>query len=186
MLGYFIFISSSESCRCPKVLYTNYWSTTPYLKVNENDDKLEGLFSGIVTEMVHAACGFCPAYGDTKIDLKTNGKRSRAAKRGVLEVLADIDDVPQITFPLYGNPYMTKYMGDKAYINLVESPGIAFIATARSPGQAALNMIIAVLSTAPLMVMSACFAFISGFIIWLLVSKCNHALVAPSAGNPNS
>lgn len=166
------YLLSPESCRCPPVLYTNYWSTTPYLKVDKNN-KMEGLFSGIVTKMIHMACGFCPAYGDTKIDTTTNGKGSRAAKRGILEVLDDFDDIPQITFPIYGNPYITKYMGDNAYINLVQSPGIAFIATARPPGQAAMNMINAVMDTIPLMVMSSCFTFISGFIVWLLVSTSN-------------
>lgn len=164
---------SPESCRCPPILYTNYWSTTPYLKVNKHN-KMEGVFSGIVTKMIHTACGFCPAYGDTKIDITTNGKGRPAAKNGILEVLADIDDVPQITFPIYGNPYVTKYMGDKVYINLVQSPGIAFIATARLPGQAARNMITSVLETVPLIVLSACFAFISGFIVWVLVSKCKQ------------
>lgn len=120
--------------------------------------------------MVHDACGYCPAHGDTAIDTATNGKGERAAKRGILQVLDDMDDVPQITFPIYGNRYVTKFMGDNPYINLLESPGIAFIATARPPGKAALNMVMAVLGTAPLMVLSACFAFISGFIIWLLVS----------------
>ena len=146
------------------------------------DSTLEGLFSGIVTDMVHTACGFCPAYGDTTIDTSTNGNGGPAAKKGILEVLADIDEVPQITFPIYGNPYITKYMGDKAYINLVQSPGIAFIATARPPGTAAMNMISAVFETIPLIVMSACFAFISGFIIWYLVSlsdlsKCDIILI---------
>ena len=133
--------------------------------------------------MVHTACGYCPAYGDTTIDIATNGKGGRAAKKGILEVLADFDEVPQIMFPIYGNQYVTTYMGANAYINLVESPGIAFIATARPPGEAATNMIMAILGTIPLMVMSACFAFISGFIIWLLVSNPKHDTKCEKAFN---
>jgi len=120
--------------------------------------------------MVHAACGICPAHGDTIIEIAENGKGERSAKKNVLEVLNDIDEVPEISFPIYGNKYITKYMGDYAYINLVESPGVAFIAAARPPGSAAMNMISAVLDTVPLMVMSACMAFLSGFVVWLLVS----------------
>ena len=132
---------------------------------------MEGIFSGIITEMVHAACGICPAHGDTIIEITTNGRGERSAKKSVLEVLNDIDDVPQISFPIYGNKYITKYMGDYAYINIVESPGVAFIAANAPAGGAAMNMISAVLDTVPLIVMSACMAFISGFIIWLLVSR---------------
>ena len=164
-----------ETCRCPKVLYTNFWSTPPYLMVNEEDNKLEGIFSEIVTDMIDTACGICPGHGDTghtKIDIVSNGKRRSSAKRNILEVLNDIDDVPQISFPIYGNKYITRYMADYAYINLVESPGVAFIATSRPPGSAAMNMINAVFECAPMIVLSACMAYISGFVIWALVSRC--------------
>lgn len=165
---------ATETCRCPKVLYTNYWSTLPYLKVNEEDNKLEGIFSGIVTDMIHTACGICPGHGETgrtKIDIVSNGKQRSSAKRSVLEVLEDIDDAPQISFPIYGNKYITRYLADYAYINLVESPGVAFIATSSPPGSAAMNMINAVLDCVPMIVLSACMAYISGFVIWTLVSK---------------
>ena len=164
----------SETCRCPDVLYANYWSMPPYLKVNE-DNKLEGIFSGIVTDMIHTACGICPGHGetgDTKIDIVSNGKQRSSAKRNVLEVLEDIVDVPQISFPIYGDKHTTRYMRDYAYINLVESPGVSFIATSRPPGSAAMNMINAVFKCVPMIVLSACMAYISGFVIWVLVSKC--------------
>ena len=170
----FYVLLDSETCRCPEVLYTNYWSTPPYLMVNEEDKKLEGIFSGIVTDMIHSACGICPGHGetgDTKIDIVSNGKQKSSAKRNILEVLKDIGDVPQISFPIYGNKYITRYMADYAYINLVESPGVAFIATSRPPGSAAMNMINAVFKCVPMIVLSACMAYISGFVIWALVSK---------------
>ena len=167
-----------ETCRCPKKLHTNYWSTPPYLEVNQKNKKIEGIFGGIIKEMVQTACGHCPAHGNTIIDISTNGKGERSAKKGVLQVLSDIDEVPQISFPIYGNKYITKYLGDYAYINLVESPGVAFIAATKAPGHAAINIVNAALDTVPLMIMSACMAFISGFIIWLMVSpKHQNVLV---------
>ena len=165
----------AETCRCPKVFYTNYWSTSPYLKVNGKGKTLEGIFSGIVTDMIHTACGICPGHGGTghtKIDIISNGKEKWSAKKSVLEVLNDIDEIPQISFPIYGNKYITRYMADYAYINLVESPGVAFIATRRPPGSAAMNMMNAVMDCVPMIVLSACMAYISGFIIWALVSEC--------------
>ena len=162
---------STESCRCPEVLYTNYWSNYPYLRVNEKDKTLEGVLSSIVTDMVHTACGYCPTHGDTFIDMSTNGKGESSAKKSVLDVLKDIDDVPQISFPIYGNKYITRYIADYAYINLVESPGVAFIATSKPPGSAAMNMINAVIECVPMIVLSACMAYISGFVIWTLVSN---------------
>ena len=120
--------------------------------------------------MVHTACGICPAHGDTIIEISNNGKNALSAKEDVLEVLKDIDDVSEISFPIYGNKYITKYLGDYAYINIVESPGVAFLAASRPPGGKATNMIMAVLQTVPLIVLSACMAFMSGFIVWFLVS----------------
>ncbi|CAH3164520.1 unnamed protein product, partial [Porites evermanni] len=163
----------AETCRCPKILFTNFWATSPYLTFNKKDNKLEGIFSGIITEMVHTACGICPAHGDTIIEISTNGKNGLSTKEDVLEVLKDIDDVPEISFPIYGNKYITTYLGDYAYINIVESPGVAFLVASRPPGGAAMNMIRAVLQTVPLIVLSACMAFMAGFIVWFLDSKFN-------------
>ena len=125
-----------------------------------------------MTDMVHAACGMCPGHGDfTVIKIDTNGKGKSSAKKSVLEVLNDIDDVPQFSFPIYGNKYITRYMGSYAYINIVESPGVAFLAARPPPGSAAMNMISAVLDCIPMIVLSACMAYISGFVIWVLVSS---------------
>ena len=145
----------------------------PYLRLNEKDNKLEGIFSEIVIDMIHTACGICPGHGGTghtNIDIASNGKQKSSAKRKILGVLEDIGDHPQISFPIYGNKYITRYIADYAYINLVESPGVAFIATSRPPGSAAMNMINAVVECVPMMVLSACMAYISGFVIWALVS----------------
>ena len=172
---------AAETCRCPKVLYSNYWSMPPYLALNEKNNKLEGIFSEIVTDMIHAACGICPGHretGHTKIDIVSNGKQKSSAKRKVSEVLKDIGDVPQISFPIYGNKYITRYIADYAYINLVESPGVAFIATSRPPGSAAMNIINAAIKCVPMIVLSACMAYISGFLIWTLVS--NYLLPFPT------
>lgn len=167
---HYVYLTSLETCRCPPVLYTNFWSAPPYLTVSEKDAKIEGILGGIIPEMVHMACGICPAYGETRIEVKKNGKGNRSAKKGVLEVLSDIDDVPQISFPIYGNKYITTYLGHYSYINIVESPGVAFIAARKPPGQATEEMITAVLNTVPLILMLACFVYSSGFLIWLLVS----------------
>lgn len=162
-----------ETCRCPKIIYTNYWSTPPYLKVNQEDNTMDGIFSHIVTDMIYTACGECLAYGSTEIDITSNGNKQPSAKESLVDVLGDIHDVAQISFPIYGNKYVTRFGGVHAYVNLVESPGLAFVAAKRIPGAAATNMINAVFSCFPLVILSACMSFISGFIIWLLDTKNN-------------
>ncbi|CAH3162903.1 unnamed protein product [Pocillopora meandrina] len=164
-----------ETCRCPKTLYTNYWSTPPYLKVNLKGNTLDGIFSHIVTDMIYTACGECPAYGFTEINLTSNGNGQRSGKESLVDVLGDIDEVPQISFPIYGNRYVTRFGGVHPYVNLVESPGLAFVAAKRTPGAAARNIVSAVFSCFPLVLLSACMAFLSGFIIWLLIGAIQNS-----------
>lgn len=140
--------------------------------MNKGDNRMEGIFSKIVTDMIFTACGLCPGHGSsTIIEITTNGKGDSSGKKSISEVLDDIDDIPQISFPIYGNKYITRYLGAYAYINLVDSPGVAFIAAKSLPGSAAKNMINAVVECIPMIILSACMAYISGFIIWVLVSN---------------
>ena len=140
--------------------------------MNKGDNRMEGIFSKIVTDMIFTACGLCPGHGSsTIIEITTNGKGDSSGKESISEVLDDIDDIPQISFPIYGNKYITRYLGAYAYINLVDSPGVAFIAAKSLPGSAAKNMINAVVECIPMIILSACMAYISGFIIWVLVSN---------------
>lgn len=141
--------------------------------MSKGENRMEGIFSKIVTDMIFAACGLCPGHSrSTIIEIATNGKGDSSGKKSISEVLDDIDDVPQISFPIYGNKYITRYLGAYAYINLVDSPGVAFIAAKSLPGSAAKNMINAVVECIPMIILSACMAYISGFIIWVLVSNC--------------
>ena len=144
--------------------------------MNKQDKKFGGILSNIVIDMIQVACDTCPEYGRTIVKTDSNGKGKDAFKKSLLGVLADIDNIPQISFPIYGNEYITRFMGSNVYINLVESPGLAFIAVKRMPGTAARNMISAVLDCAPLVVLSGCMAFIAGFIVWVLVSRYNKYL----------
>ena len=137
--------------------------------MNKGENRMEGIFSKIVADMIFAACGLCPGHSSsTIIEIATNGKGNSSGQKSISEVLDDIDDVPQISFPIYGNKYITRYLGAYAYINLVDSPGVA----KSLPGSAAKNMINAVVECIPMIILSACMAYISGFIIWVLVSNC--------------
>ena len=145
--------------------------------MNLKGNTLDGIFSHIVTDMIYTACGECPAYGFTEINLASNGNGQRSGKESLVDVLGDIDEVPQISFPIYGNRYVTRFGGVHPYVNLVESPGLAFVAAKKAPGAAARNIVSAVFSCFPLLLLFACMAFLSGFIIWLLVSIKYFAVI---------
>jgi hypothetical protein len=123
--------------------------------------------------MTEWACGECTnGHGKTTIVTTENGQGGQAFKAGISDVLNDIDDIPEISFPVYGNKYMTKYMGSFRYFHLVDSPGIAFITMSDSLPSIVLY---AVLDCLPLFLIASCLAFVAGCVIWTLVSinVCN-------------
>ena len=162
----------SESCRCAKDLYTNYWLHPPYLNQSK-EGMLGGIFADIVVDMVRWACGDCiNGYRKTTIHLESNGVgNKKALKENAQKTVEDIDDVPQISFPIYGNKYITKYMGIYAYIYLVESPGVAFVAGKPPAGTSAQAIILSVFACYPLILFTIVLAALSGIIMWVLVSE---------------
>lgn len=86
--------------------------------------------------------------------------------------MEDIDDVTQISFPLYGNKDIDVYKGVHRYVHLVDSPGIAFITVKERPEQVTVD---AVVQCFPLIGLAMSIAFIAGVVIWILVGKAIQA-----------
>ena len=158
----------SETCRCPKVLYANYWVHAPYLNQSE-DGNIGGIFPQIIKEMAHYACSNCTnGHGETLINMETNGRGGTAHKSSLVQVLEDIDDTSHISFPIHGNKHITKYLEKYTYICLVESPGVAFItANSNTASQATWLSIIQCLPLVGLLLMMC---FVAGILMWAVVS----------------
>jgi len=121
--------------------------------------------------MAQWACGTCiNGHGKTTIDIKNNGKGGQALKPGYESMQYDIDDVPEISFPVPGNMYMTKYMGLYSYFYLVESPGIAFITVSDPPISMSYLVMQSIVDCFPMLFIAVCLAYISGIVMWLIVS----------------
>ncbi|XP_031571664.1 uncharacterized protein LOC116305831 [Actinia tenebrosa] len=159
-----------ETCRCPKTLYTNFWVHPPYLNQNTSTGVIDGIFPNIVTQMLTWACGVCNnGHGDTILNMTSNGRDMTSLKDSVVGVIEDIDDVPQVSFPIYGNEDIKEYKGSHQYVKVVDSPGIAFINVRQKPK--VMNLALACL---PLIGFVLCITYISGFIMWLLERKSNN------------
>jgi hypothetical protein len=160
----------TETCRCPKILHTNYWKYPPYAR-KRSSGSIRGLFPDIVFKMTEWACGECTnGHGKTSINTMENGHGKPSFKSGLLEVLSDINDIPEISFPIHGNKYMTTFMGSYRYVHLIDSPGIAFITVAEPPDSTSLVVMQSIFDCLPLLLVAGCLAFMAGFIIWVLVS----------------
>ena len=122
--------------------------------------------------MIEWACGDCKnGHGKTVIHLESNGKGGIAGKEGATHVINDLDEVPQISFPIYGNEFMDKYMGMYEYIHLMDSPGVAFITIDDSDGKTEEHIMGSVVGCLPLFVMAMLMALLAGFGVWMFVSN---------------
>ena len=159
-------IQFTETCRCPKVLYSNYRLYEPY--VMKRGNMIDGIFSP-VPNMIKWACGHCE-QSTTSLNLANNGKGKRASKTSVVSFLEDIDDLPQISFPVAGNNHIVTYRKDFAYIHFVDSPGLILVTILDPPGVSSQFLFSAVFACYPMFLISVCMMIVAGFVVWALVS----------------
>jgi hypothetical protein len=132
----------------------------------------DGIFYNVTEKMIKWACGNCKnGHGKTDVNLKSNGKGGVAYKDGAIDVVNDIDEIPHLSFPIYGNQYMNKYMGMYEYIHFMDSPGVAFITISDPAEQTGDRIINSVIGCIPLLIIALFMALLAGFVVWFFVSK---------------
>ena len=135
------------------------------------DGEAGGIFGTLIQPMLESSCGSCKnGHGQTVIHLLSNGKGKLAHKVGPIEVISDIDDVTEISFPVNGLMDDSRYLKEYAFLPIVKSPGVAFLTLGEvnPPENVALR---AVLNCWPLVALSFALAHIAGFIVWILVRE---------------
>lgn len=164
----FAFSLFTETCNCHKKLYTNYWFNPPYMAKGSNDNAT-GIFPPILHLVVRSCCGECQ-HGYTQIDYRASGPNTTALKSTEKQVREAIDDMTELSFPVYGRMEQTDYSNEYGFAPLVQSAGVAFIVAADEPGTAAKMVVKAVFDLWPLIVTVFISAFFAGIIMWLMVS----------------
>ncbi|XP_048586559.1 uncharacterized protein LOC5521005 [Nematostella vectensis] len=164
-----------ETCRCPSVIYTNYWLLSPYTR--PFNSTVSGLLPQIIQNMTAWVCESCSnGHGPTRLDFRNKDEYGGPAlKASMAQVAEDITVGTKISFPLNGNKYMTKYPGGLPFFPLVMSPGVAFLAREETIESSAKSMFFSVLKCFPMIGFSLMLVYIAGFIIWLLDSRANDS-----------
>ena len=120
-------------------------------------------------DLIQTACGICEnSYGRTIVRFDSNGKGSPAQKLNMVDVQNDVEDVPQISFPVNGIMDDTKYLKDYVFVPILESPGVAFITLRNSNGGAQVIMA-SVFQCWPVVLVSMLLAYLSGALMWAVV-----------------
>ena len=140
-------------------------------------DNVTGIFPPILQLVVRSCCRECRQYGYTSIDFRSSRLNAPAIKSTEKQVKEAIDDVTELSFPVYGRMEQTDYSNEYGFAPLVQSAGVAFIVAGDEPGAAAKMVVKAVFDLWPLIITVFVSAFFSGIIMWLLVSMLVYLLL---------
>ena len=167
----------SGTCKCPEYLKVNWWKIPPYTNGNELKGP-GGIFSRAV-EMMLEMCGTCPlGHGKTKACYSPGcGQQSSRRRRAVdtfqqesfQQVLDNIKDDVDISFPIQGNKYLTHYGGIFPYISVVETSGSAYFTVKKIPSTSHV-ILKATFYSIPMLLLFFLLSVLAGFVIWILVS----------------
>ncbi|XP_068752195.1 uncharacterized protein [Montipora capricornis] len=173
----------AETCKCFSKLYTNFWFNPPYLDKGGNGN-VTGIFPPILQLVVRSCCGECRAHGHTDIDFRSAGDKQSAVKGTQNEVKQAIDDVTELSFPIYGRMDQTDYSNEYGFAPLVQSAGVAFIVAEDEPGAVAKMVVKAVFDLWPLIITVFISAFFAGIVMWLLdfIFNANEFPASPMRG----
>lgn len=159
----------TETCPCPRVLYTNWAELPPYVTKPVNNHSPQGIIGTLVEEMLLKSCGLCTnGYGRTVLNFTNSGKGKAAFKRTINAVREDVDHRTQVSFPIIGAMDDAKFQKEYVFVPLVESPGIAFITVSQDGSST--SAISTIFQHLPLYLFCLIMAYAAGIIVWALVS----------------
>lgn len=167
--GIFVYICShlfsSETCRCPKKVYTNWASYPPYVN-SSSDGLLGGIFGSFFLDMITDVCGTCPnGHGATHVNLESGVTGFPAKKETPNEVKSSISDENHLSFPVID--YVNE---DHIYVEIVQSPGIALITLRETRDGKNGVLMNTVFNCWPIVIMCMAMCSLAAVIIWFNVS----------------
>lgn len=160
-----------ETCRCEKRLSSSWLHFPPYVNALGNDSIPSGIIPSIAQQMVLHCCQYCKEHGKSYLDLKRNGYNMPAQEKHLETLKIQIDGMTDIIFPIASYRTQEVYKIPYGFLGLVGTPGVAFVFTTTSTeGLMAREMAASIWENWSLVLFSLLFAFITGCLIWFLVS----------------
>ena len=157
----------SETCRCRRILTTNWYPLHPYVShVGPNDT---GILPFILEPAIDTCCKQCTnGHGKSIIDYENDGGRNHANKKIVSELMHNINRDTDLSFPLVGYEGQDKY-GIHKYVGLVESGGVAYVVMSESSDERGDAILHTILHITPVLALALLVLIIAGIFIWALV-----------------
>ncbi|XP_028392906.1 uncharacterized protein LOC114517405 isoform X2 [Dendronephthya gigantea] len=162
----------AETCRCPRIIFTNWFVVDPYV-ISSNS----GIFPTLVKRMISGACGYCETYnnGTTIVHFQKDGNRKRAQKRTSKQVqLEKISNETQISFPVVG-PKTGSTGNAGCFMPIIKSPSSVFIT--RKPVMSTVSQLVigkALVGTLPLLAFTFVMLLLGAILIWAVEHPNNY------------
>ena len=121
--------------------------------------------------MIQTVCGNCSSYKDSALyyDRTKYGKNPK--KESEMQLKQNVNDDVHLYFPISGLKEVTVFQSIHQFVQIVESPGSAFIVVDESKKPKTTQMINQLFATWPLIVMIILLMILAGVLIWLTVSS---------------
>lgn len=156
-------------------MYSNWRYYPPYVS-NDDSGIPAGIFGPVIKDMILTACGECPnGHGRSVLHFSANGKGKPAKKQSQYDVINDIDDVTDVSFPVRGFVGDTTFLKYYSYVSLIESPGTAFLTVRKDESTSRDSALYNSLNDCwPVVILSFSMSLLAGILVWLLVSLIYH------------
>ncbi|CAH3178695.1 unnamed protein product [Porites lobata] len=158
-------IMFAETCRCPQVMFANWYPKPPYIIKENATAKPRGIIPEILVHMLQVSCGQCLAYQTWNISYNFNKT----------ENILDRDNQPWVDFrfPVRSAVGRTTYRGIHKYIPLLTIPGVALMTRKKTPSGYARDLSNSVLACWPIFAVSFSMAILTGILIWFVEYNSN-------------
>ena len=163
-----VFLIFLETCQCPRKLYVSWHPVNPY--AFEKNGKVVGIFPEFLNAMLMQICGKCSAYKNIPLYFdRTKGGRNpiRASES---ELKDKISDDVHIHLTVTGRKELTVFQGQYQFVQILESPGSAFIVVDQTKLSKTRVIFKSLLNTWPVVLISLLMACVAGMFIWVFVS----------------
>lgn len=167
---------STETCRCPPKLVTNWWRFLPQ-ETSSKTSQVEGIFPSLIRRSIDSKCGWCHDNSRTIIDFYEvqsgkNGTSQSALKMNLNEVIDSITS-SDISFPLVKKNTLYIEQNFKFVEVFKLSTGVVYI-NRRLTAEVYASMVgSSVFHCWPLLFLIVVLSMLSGIILCLLVSTLN-------------
>ncbi|XP_028409028.1 uncharacterized protein LOC114531613 isoform X2 [Dendronephthya gigantea] len=160
------------TCRCHKILTTNYWNFNPYTNVSVRNSYF-GFIPYLLDMVTFSCCQNCLEHGTSEVDYFHDGQGKAPARDSDISVKTNITLSTDFSFPVYGFKGQTTYMKYYGYASIIETVGSVFFTLKPDYSLTQGGVLFdAVLTIVPFLAISVIFAYIAGVILWAL--ECHH------------